>query len=162
MQDLETVTGADAPASTVGVDPDEALARGATLGRYLVLERLGIGGMGVVYAAYDPDLDRKVAIKLVRPFAKRRSGEATKRLLREAQAMATLTHPNVATVHDVGTVGDKVFVAMEFVDGPSLRAWLAAEPRPPEQIVEMFVAAGRGLAAAHAQGLVHRDFKPDN
>ena len=138
--------------------------RGSALGRYLVLERLGVGGMGVVYAAYDPDLDRKVAVKLVRPRARvRGDGKATRRLLREAQAMAKLTHPNVVAVHDVGTVGDEVFVAMEFVEGMTLRRWLEQDWRPSQaEVVDVMVAAARGLAAAHERGLVHRDFKPDN
>jgi tetratricopeptide (TPR) repeat protein len=139
-----------------------ALAPGATIGRYLVLELLGRGGMGEVYAAYDPKLDRKVALKLlsahVRPSDTRDPGA---RLLREAQALARFAHPHVVTVHDVGVVEDQVFVAMEYLDGGTLRQWLAGE-RAPEQIVQMFLRAGRGLAAAHAAGIIHRDFKPDN
>ena len=130
------------------------------LGRYSVLKPVGTGAMGVVYAAYDPQLDRRVALKLLHPGA----GEAkdlSARLLREAQAMARLSHPNVITVHDVGVVNGQVFVAMEFVEGCTLRQWLQRE-RPFREILRVFVAAGRGLAAAHAAGLVHRDFKPDN
>ncbi|MFV8753756.1 tetratricopeptide repeat protein [Nannocystaceae bacterium ST9] len=129
------------------------------LGRYLIVDQLGEGGMGVVYRAYDPELDRKVAIKLLRGQT---SALARSRLLREAQAMAKLSHANVVPVFDVGTWEDQVFVAMDYVPGSTLRAWLDAEPRDWRSVVEVFVAAGRGLAAAHAQGIVHRDFKPDN
>jgi tetratricopeptide (TPR) repeat protein/predicted Ser/Thr protein kinase len=151
---LELVT----PAPGAGPAP---LHAGEVLGRYFILHEIGRGGMGVVYAAYDPELDRKVALKLLHP---RRSREAAGqgRLLREAQALARLAHPNVIHVYDAGTAGDRVFVAMELVDGESLAAWLAQEGRPWRQILAVFLAAGRGLAAAHAAGLVHRDFKPGN
>src|SRR4051812_46619671 len=139
----------------------EGLDRGATVGRYVVLDRIGAGGMGVVYAAYDPELDRRVAIKLLRPD--RFSSEAGRlRLLREAQALARLTHPNVVAVHDAGTFGDRVFVAMELVEGETLRQWLGEGPRSWREVLDRFLPAGRGLAAAHAAGLVHRDFKPEN
>jgi eukaryotic-like serine/threonine-protein kinase len=139
----------------------EGLDRGAAVGRYVVLDRIGAGGMGVVYAAYDPELDRRVALKLLRPD--RFGGEAGRsRLLREAQALARLTHPNVVAVHDAGTFGDRVFVAMELVEGETLRQWLEAEPRSWREVLDRFLPAGRGLAAAHAAGLVHRDFKPEN
>jgi len=141
----------------------ERLERGSALGRYIVIDVLGTGGMGVVYSAFDPVLDRKVAVKLLqaRPTAGSKGDQAW--LLREAQAMARLSHPNVIAVHDVGTLpGDRVFVAMELVDGTTLRAWLRASPRPWREVLRVMLAAGAGLAAAHAGGLVHRDFKPDN
>src|SRR5690606_13179743 len=133
--------------------------RGATLGRYLVLGKLGSGQMGVVVAAHDPTLDRRVAVKVVRPD---RTGSTLgrQRLVREAQAMARLSHPNVVTVFEVGTVGDHVFLAMEYVRGSTLAEWLADGERSRREIVETFLAAGRGLAAAHRAGIVHRDFKP--
>ncbi|PRP96755.1 Serine/threonine-protein kinase PrkC [Enhygromyxa salina] len=130
------------------------------IGRYLVLEELGAGAMGVVYAAYDPDLDRKLALKLLHDDE--HSKDRTIRLLREAQALARVSHPNVIQVYDVGTFDERVYIAMEFVDGISLADWLAAETRPIKTIVATFAKAGHGLAAAHAKGLVHRDFKPDN
>ncbi len=143
------------------------LPRGTTVGRYVLLEVVGAGGMGVVYTAYDPDLDRKIAIKLIRQ-GKGARGYSRARLLREAQAMAKVTHPNVVTVLDVGTIDGGVsgaaplFVAMEYVVGSDLSAWLEAEPRDWRRVLDMFRAAGRGLAAAHRSGLVHRDFKPSN
>ena len=133
------------------------------IGRYLVLEEVGAGGMGVVYAAYDPELDRKVAIKLIYGEADRvRARRNHAMLLREAQALAKLSHPNIVAIHDVGEYAGQVFVAMEFVVGSTLRRWQEAAPRSWPEIVAAFVQAGRGLMAAHAAGLVHRDVKPDN
>ncbi|MBK9754073.1 MAG: serine/threonine protein kinase [Nannocystis sp.] len=138
------------------------LERGATLGRYLVIERLGAGGMGVVYAAYDPELDRKVAIKLLRSEVAGDPELARARLVREAQAMAKLSHPNVVAVHEVRTFGEQVFVAMAFVAGGTLAGWIEGTKRGWREVLGMFLETGRGLAAAHAAGVVHRDFKPDN
>ncbi|HYO73901.1 MAG TPA: serine/threonine-protein kinase, partial [Archangium sp.] len=128
---------------------------------YVLLRRVGEGGMGVVFAAYDPDLDRQVALKLLKPGAVA-DAEARGRLVREAQALARLSHPNVVIVHDVGQDGDSVFLAMELVRGRTLRQWLTETPRPWREVLSRFLLAGQGLAAAHAVGLVHRDFKPDN
>ncbi|HWM85227.1 MAG TPA: serine/threonine-protein kinase [Kofleriaceae bacterium] len=140
------------------VEGEGWLPRGTTIGRYVVLEQVGAGAMGVVYAAYDLELDRKIALKLVRDPA--RGG--ARRLLQEAQALAKLSHPHVVTVYDVGSYGDQVFIAMEFVEGRTLRGWLAEETRSWRQVVDVYRRAGEGLAAAHAAGIVHRDFKPDN
>lgn len=141
-------------------DGDLDVPSGIRLGRYVLLYRVGSGGMGVVYAAYDPELDRKVAVKVLRRQPRSAPSEDLARL--EAQAMAKLTHPNVVTVHDVGTHGTDLFIAMEFIGGRTLKAWLHEEQPPWSDIVETFVQAGHGLAAAHRAGLVHRDFKPSN
>ncbi len=129
------------------------------LGRYVVLEELGRGGMSVVYAAYDPELDRRVALKVVRGDKLTETHRA--RLHREAQALARLSHPNVVAVFDVGDLAEDTFVAMELVDGQTLRQWLQT-PRSWRAVIAVAREAGRGLAAAHAAGIVHRDVKPDN
>ena len=129
------------------------------LSHYVLLSKLGAGGMGVVHAAYDETLDRKVAIKLLRTTTDRK---AHKRLVREAQSLAKLSHPNVVQIYEIGSSDGLIFLVMEFVKGRTLRAWLNQQPRSRSEILAVFEAAGRGLAAAHAAGLVHRDFKPDN
>src|SRR6266545_1888173 len=141
-----------------------ALVRGATIGRYVILGMVGRGGMGEVYAAYDPELDRKVAVKLLRvkPGAGVSLAEGRQRTLREAQAIARLSHTNVVVVYDVGTFRDQVFIAMEFVEGNTVSYWVESQSRSWQEVVKVFMAAGRGLQAAHEKGLVHRDFKPDN
>ncbi len=136
------------------------LYKGTSLGRYLLLEKLGSGGMGEVFAAYDPHLDRKVALKLLRTGSLS-ALEGRARLVREAQSMARLQHPNVAAVHDVGTFDERVFVAMEFIEGETLSEWLRGQ-RDWKDVVRLFVECGNGLSAAHQAGIVHRDFKPDN
>ena len=132
-----------------------SLTQGMEFGRYRIVHRIGSGGMGTVYSAFDPTLDRTVALKVLHD--KLESGDAEQRLLREAQAMARLSHPNVVTVHDAGMKDGRPYVAMEFVEGCDLRTWLRREKRSWREIVDMFVAAGDGLAAAHAAGLIHRD-----
>ena len=154
-------------ARTLGLDETSApAAPPATpqIGRYLVLERLGEGAMGVVFAAYDPKLDRKVALKLL---TARGSLAARQRLEREAQSLAKLAHPNVVAVYDVDVHAGQHFVAMELVAGRTLGAWMdeamqSGLPRPWREVLPVFGPAGRGLAAAHGAGLVHRDFKPEN
>ncbi len=161
---------ADTPTERDGAREGLARRHDPHFGHFTLLEPLGHGGMGTVFAAYDEALGRRVALKLVRPhdaaggdtLGAPPDREAARRLVREAQAMAALSHPGVVVVHEVGTRGDEVYVAMELVDGGTLAQWLAAQPRPWPAIVRMFVAAGRGLAAAHAAGMVHRDFKPAN
>ena len=142
---------ASAPAETVPT----------AIGRYHVRGRLGAGGMGVVYAAYDPQLERPVAIKVLRGHAAG-DGELAGRLHREAQALARVTHPNVVAVYDVGVAAGAVHVVMQQVDGTTLDRALAARAHTTAEIVARFVDAGRGLAAVHAAGLMHRDFKPTN
>lgn len=132
------------------------------VGRFSVLERIGSGGMAVVYAAYDPELDRKVALKLVPLDSVSGDRDAAREtLVAEARAAARLDHPNVVAVFDAGVHDDHVYIAMEYVEGDSLAAWLGAEPTWQE-VVDVFVQIGRGLAAAHAAGIVHRDVKPSN
>ena len=163
------------------------LPRGAVLGRYVIIEPIGAGGMGTIYRAYDPELNRGVALKIlsVKQEDQQAAQRAKNRLIREAQALAKLSHPNVVGVHDVGSFDDDVFIAMELVEGKTLREWLAEhqtpkgianrvknnkqpkvaatrEEKPIKRILELMSAAGRGLAAAHKAGLVHRDFKPGN
>lgn len=137
-----------------------AMMRGTTIGRYLVLDVLGAGAMGVVYAAFDPELDRKVALKLL--HARAVGKVSSERLVREARSTAKLAHPNVVVVHDVGEHAGAVFMAMEYVEGGTLGEWLAEERRERDAIVAAFREAGLGLQAAHEAGLVHRDFKPAN
>ncbi len=143
----------------------DALRVGAQLGRYVILSKLGEGGMGQVYSAFDRELERRVAIKVLREnLAGDSKGWA--RMRREAQALARVSHPYVVQVYDVGEFDGRLFLAMEFVKGETLRAWQRRHsPETPagrRAIVDMYIQAGRGLAAAHAEGLVHRDFKPEN
>ena len=134
-------------------DPNE-------LGRYAVLDKLGMGGMGVVLQAYDRELDRQVALKVLHPEL---DGRYTQRLRREAQAMAKLSHPNVVQVYEVGEIQGRTFVALELVKGQALDMWMRQRPQPSwRECVSVFLQLGAGLAAAHERGLVHRDFKPAN
>jgi tetratricopeptide (TPR) repeat protein/tRNA A-37 threonylcarbamoyl transferase component Bud32 len=152
---------AEEPLEQTGV----AIIRGGMIGRYIVLGLLGKGGMGVVYSAYDPELDRKVALKLLR-IAHRKKGEdldaKRTRLLREAKAIARLSHPSVVVVYDVGTYQDQVFIAMELVDGMTAIRWRDTRKPSWKEVLRVFIDAGEGIAAAHAADLIHRDFKPDN
>lgn len=138
-------------------------AEPVSLGRFVILKRLGSGGMGVVYLGYDGELDRNVALKVLRARA---DGElvtqaARERLVSEARAVARVEHPNVVAIYEVGTDGEVVYLAMERVDGVTLAKW-QRQHDASSQILEVYLQAGRGLAAAHAAGVVHRDFKPQN
>ncbi len=170
----ETAAPGDALAETMAatgdIGLDQTIAPGAAarmaeppgpgrrLGKYQLIEKLGAGAMGVVWRAEDPELSRKLALKLL----KRPDASLTDRLLREAQSMAQVNHPNVVTVYEVGSADGTAFIAMELVKGKSLRAWQTGARHKVPEIVEAYIAAGRGLAAAHAAGIIHRDFKPDN
>ena len=155
---IARTAAAEVPAAEVS--PAGSL-RAARIGRHAILRPLGEGAMGTVYLAYDEELDRKVALKLLHGET---SGgtEGRARLIREAQALARLSHPNVVQIHEIGEHQGQVFVAMEHVDGATLSAWQRAEPRPLAAILRAYHQAGEGLLAAHRAGLVHRDFKPDN
>ncbi len=170
MDSLDDTSGVDwqtsmaallqAVAATPEVVPPLKLSRGSIVSEHFRIERmLGAGGMGVVYLAVDERLKRRVALKL---HARLAHEHGVERMMREATAMAQLNHPNVLTIHEVGTVDDHVFIAMEFIDGQTLRQWLRERPRPWSELRPVLLAAGEGLAAAHAAGLVHRDFKPEN
>ena len=140
-------------------EPQEQAPRQQAHSRYLVLEELGSGAMGTVYAAYDTQLDRRIALKRIKgaPTEARR-----KRLQREAQVMARLEHPHIAALYDIGVDAEGDYIAMQLVDGGSLRQWLQEKPRSSDEVLQVFLAAGEGLAAAHAAGVTHRDFKPEN
>lgn len=135
-----------------------SLAVGAQLDRFVILHELGEGAASVVYAAYDPELDRKVALKVLRS----RGGAVDEKLLREGRALAKLNHPNVVGVYEVGDAEGQLYIALELVEGVTVRQWAAIERRDWREVRDVYVAAGRGLAALHRAGLVHRDVKPDN
>ncbi len=174
--DLGTSTGGNLPtgANTLAsmgdslddVTATQELEPGSYIGRYMILDLLGHGGMGIVYKAYDPKLDRRIALKLLRVKSdsdrESLANRARDRLLREAQALAQLSHPNVVSAFDVGTIDNDVFVAMELVEGQTLRDWKLQTKPSTRKIVEIMVAAGRGIAAAHQAGMIHRDIKPEN
>ena len=152
------------PVSDPGPRNSSAPNRDAQLpriGRYVLLRAIGEGGMGVVYAAYDEELDRKVAVKIIHPS--RQSDTALRtRIQREAQALARVSTPNVVTVYQVGEVDGQLFIAMEFVNGTTLAKWQAEPGRNWQEILQMYIAAGQGLLAAHQAGLIHRGFLPNH
>ncbi|MBK9034577.1 MAG: serine/threonine protein kinase [Myxococcales bacterium] len=176
--DTEVAPTAPAPPRTI-TDTGEALAAtvdgrgprgsppvddwvGRTIGRYRLEARLGAGGMGVVWAALDPALDRRVALKVLPPLEPDRRAHLEVRLRREAQALARLDHPNVIAVYDVGVAAESVFIAMQLVDGATLDGHLASARPPPARVIALYLDACRGLAAAHDAGIIHRDVKPSN
>ena len=160
VDDDDAATRVEAPSGAPDAAPAVEPAP-LRIGRYTVLRQLGRGGMGVVYAAYDDELDRKIALKVLGSAATEGTQGKT-RMHREAQALAKLSHPNVVQVYEVGGVGNQIFLTMEYVEGLDLKEWQAAQRRPWRQLLEVYLQAGRGLAAAHQAGLVHRDFKPAN
>lgn len=148
---------------TGGEAPKQVVSPGDKIGRFTIVSIAGHGAMSVVYEAHDADLERVVAIKLMRTG---REGQAdplrSARFLKEARTLARLSHENVIGVHEVGTHHGQVFIAMEFVRGRTLGEWRREDTPSSKEIVEVFLRAGQGLQAAHEAGLVHRDFKPDN
>ena len=162
VEDGNTVAGTEqqAPASPPGRPGGVELVPTTLIDRYEIERWLGAGGMGVVYAARDIHLGRAVAVKLVGPRIDTGSGQGS--LVREAQALARLRHPNIAAVYDIGLSSDRLFVVMELVDGGTVADWLKSEARSWHEILNVYLQAARGLAAAHAAGFVHRDFKPEN
>ncbi|MGH1343672.1 MAG: tetratricopeptide repeat protein [Nannocystales bacterium] len=140
-----------------------SLQAGQLFGRYLIVDQVGAGGVGEVYAAYDPSLDRRIALKVIRGAVDDDTSQGAAGLVREAKALASLSHPNVVTVHEVGQEDERVYVAMELVDGRDLERWIDENTARPWRVtLGVFLDAGRGLAAAHARGILHRDFKPAN
>ncbi|MCG8424926.1 MAG: serine/threonine protein kinase [Proteobacteria bacterium] len=141
-------------------DAECSLRPAQPVGRYAVLRKLGQGGMGQVYAARDEESQRDVAIKILHP--RQADLEGTVRLLREAQAMAKLSHPNVARIYEAGQIDGRSFIAMELIQGMTLSQWCDVAPRSWPDVLSLYVQAGRGLAAVHRAGIIHRDFKPEN
>ncbi len=157
----EATTALQAP--YVPTPPLDDIDRGVAISRYVVLNKLSHGPMGVVFVAYDPELDRRVALKLLRNDVQGVDDAARRsRFFREAQALARVTHPNVITIFDIGSYGPYAFLAMNFVEGVTLAKWLKAQPRSAEEVLALFEKAGDGLAAAHAAKLVHHDVTPHN
>ena len=137
------------------------IVRTTKIGRFLLIRELGSGGMGSVYSAYDEQLDRKVALKLLKT---QRAGSLKQRhlIVREARAAARVSHPNVISIYEVNEADGQIHIAMEYVEGQTLRQWQRQEKRPWRELLGMYLQIGEGLKAAHAANIVHRDFKPEN
>lgn len=159
LGNVSTVDGA--PSGQLSAGMSRVAAQGSRIGRFVLLRKLGSGGMGSVFAAYDESIDRKVALKLLR-YAPTDSSARKLHTLREARAAARISHPNIISIYEVGETDGDIHIAMEYVDGSTLLEWQTSGERSWREILEMYLQVGEALLAAHGANVVHRDFKPDN